>query len=252
MPGKEIQNVVPADGALAQSFDDNYIVEGAHIDVGLGEKIYKGEYVDFSRLLPKDKVFHDDGRLEIVNRGGQTYFVPMMERDNNATISNFSKWEQAFGVYSNLFFQANPGRSSELIQYNHIIFTASQTFLWDNVYNYDREFRMHGSNYPERSWAFILQQAWSMCLKDRITNFNSGTGVFNVNGSGGAGKSKKEICKRFNCGRCPAGRSCKYDHQCLGFSKFGHGLHICRNKPTTSSDQVSSAGSASSQTNPPK
>ena len=135
--------------------DDNYLVIGGHVDPVLRGKIIRGEYVDFARLLPKNRSYNDDGRLELVNRGGQTYFVPA-NRDLRA-ISNFHKWEQAFQIFSNIYTKEYPDRASELIQYNHIIFTVSSTYIWDNVYNYDREFRTHLSYYPERSWSIILQ-----------------------------------------------------------------------------------------------
>ena len=121
-----------------------------------------------------------------------------------------------------------PDRATELIQYNHIIFTAAQTFAWDNVYLYDKEFFMHLSNYPQRSWAVILQQAWSMYLKDCIWG-GSGNDEFK---SGGANskRGRHEPCKHFNKGLCTAGASCKYDHRCMvkECGKWGHGAHICR------------------------
>ena len=33
---------------------------------------------------------------------------------------------------------------------------------------YDKDFRLHMAKHPTRSWAIILQQAWSVWLKDRI------------------------------------------------------------------------------------
>ena len=147
--------------------DENYVAIGSHIDVGLREKIKRGEYVDFAKLLPKDKPSSsmDDQKLELVNKGGHMFFVPA-ERESG--ITNFHKWEQAFRVYSNIYTQEHPDRATELIQYNHVIFTASSSYQWQNVYLYDREFRTHLSYYPERNWGIILQQAWSMHLKDRI------------------------------------------------------------------------------------
>ena len=164
--------------------------------------------------------------MELINRGGLTYFVPVSERENSG-ITSFSKWEQAFGIFMNVYTQEFPNWSSELIQYNHINFTEASTYSWDNVYTYDKEFRLHMSRYPNRSWAAILQQAWTIYLKDRLRNDGH-----NFHGSGGmpSNKRKKDACKRFNKGLCTAGLSCKYDHQCLGCGKFGHGAHICRRK----------------------
>ena len=91
---------------------------------------------------------------------GRTYFVPATALDNSGGITNFSKWEQAFEVFSNIYTRRYPHRSSELIQYNRVIHTAALTYTWENVYLYDRDFRHHIAAYPNRSWAVILQQAW--------------------------------------------------------------------------------------------
>ena len=108
-----------------------------------------------------------------------------------------------------------------VIQYNHTIHSAAQAFQWDNVYRYNKEFCMHLSNFPIRSWGVILQQAWTMCMRDRL--------VFRQDDNHKPyKKGKKEVCKRFNKGLCTAGLSCKYDHRCLKCGKFGHGEHICQ------------------------
>ena len=71
-------------------------------------------------------------------------------------------------IFSNIFTKFHPHRVGELIQYNHVIYSISLTYTWENVYAYDKEFRMHIARHPERSWAIILQQAWSMRLRDRL------------------------------------------------------------------------------------
>ena len=162
-------------------------------------------------------------------QGGSTFFVPVADRDSSGSINSFNCWEQAFRAYSNVYTKFYPERATELIQYNQLIYTASQTFMWNNVYRYDKEFRIHLSNYPQRNWGVILQQAWSVYLKDRITPKFQDQQKSPVNG--GAGR-KKEICKRFNKGKCTKGYRCQFDHRCLKCGKFGHGEHICRNKTT--------------------
>ena len=154
------------------SVDDNYMVIGGHVDPIVQHKIINHEYIDFARLLPKGNRSSswDDNHMELVNKGGMTYFIPVADREMaSGGITNFNKWEQAFCVFSNVYTRAYPSRSSELIQYNHIIFTAMNTYVWDNVYTYDKEFCIHLSKFPQRSWLIILQQAWSMCLKDKIS-----------------------------------------------------------------------------------
>ena len=152
---------------LSSMVDERYLVIGSHLDPSLQEKIKTGQYLDFARLLPRDRPSYDENRMELINKGGQTFFVPAGDRDGSLAISNFHKWEQAFRIFSNVYLKQFPHKATELLQYNHIIFTASLSFAWHNVYTYDKEFRNHLATFPERSWGIILQQAWSMCLKDK-------------------------------------------------------------------------------------
>ena len=200
--------------------DEDYLVVGNHVEENIRERIENGEYVDFARLLPRDRLLmEEDNRMEIVNRNGKTFFVPATDQDTNS-ITNFSRWEQAFRVFSNIYTRRYPERSAELIQYNHIIHTAALTFTWENVYLYDRDFRLHLARYPRRSWSVILQQAWTMRLKDRNNR--------NDNSRNDRSKNRKDICWRYNRGKCSYGSSCKFDHRCGICGKFGHGAHICR------------------------
>ena len=66
----------------------------SHVDSITFGKVVRGEYVDFSKLLPKDKVLQEEeNKLEVVMRGGKTFWVLV---NKMANITNFSKWEQAF------------------------------------------------------------------------------------------------------------------------------------------------------------
>ena len=212
--------------------DEDYLVIGNYVDDVTRQRIEDGEYVDFSRLLPRDRIVNnDDNRMEIVNRNGRTFFVPAEETDSSTGITNFSRWEQAFRVFSNIYTRRYPHRASELIQYNHVIHIAALSYTWENVYLYDREFRLHIARYPHRSWAVILQQAWTMRLKDR--NSRNGTGTESSNGGrattdGSRSCNRRDHCWRYNAGRCTYGSSCKFEHKCAICNKYGHGAHNCR------------------------
>ena len=173
--------------------DENYMVVGAHLDRNLQSKIINSEYVDFSKLISRDQIGREDeNRNELVSRGGSTFFVPVADRLIGGGINNFSKWEQAFRIFANVYTKVFPHKASELIQYNHTIYTAAQNFSWENVYAYDKEFRIHISNFPQRCWSVILQQAWTMCLKDRVHRFDDGN---RGNGGNGGKKHWREACK---------------------------------------------------------
>ena len=233
------KNQIASNAVSTTSVDDNYMAVGGHIDSVLEEKIINFEYVDFSRLIPKDKITKvEDHRFELVVRGGSTFFAPVSEHETTS-IANFSCLKQAFRIYSNILTRVYHAKASELIQYNHTIYTAALSFVWDNVYQYDKEFRMHISKFPQRSWSVILQQAWSMCLKDRVKGPDD---IRTGGGSSGKPNRGKEPCRRFNQGKCYYGARCIFDHHCSvkKCGKFGHGDHICRlrNGEGTSSTDV--------------
>ena len=61
------------------------------------QKIVNHEYIDFARLVPKGKssAIEENHRMELINRGGATFFIPVHDRETSG-ITNFNKWEQAF------------------------------------------------------------------------------------------------------------------------------------------------------------
>ena len=209
--------------------DENYLVLGNHVDAVTRQKIVDGEYIDFAKLLPRDHVMiaEDLGqKMEVVNKDGHMYWVPATELTR---INSFAKWEQAFRIYSDIYGKGHPSRTTELIEYSHLIYTASLSYVWDNVYRYDIDFRLHMGMFPNRSWSIILQQAWSIRLKDKLKFNSSDTRNF-----GGAITPSKHddgwdnLCKRFNKGKCNFGPSCRFEHRCKYCRKFGHGMHVCR------------------------
>ena len=129
----------------------------------------------------------DMQKMVMVNKGGMSYWVPMSDKQNS--ISNYNKWDQAFRVYLDIYTSKYPECTSELIQYGHMIQTATFSYAWENVALYDREFRRHMERYPDHICGVILQQAWTMFLKDRVNGTPSNSNKFNNNHVGEAGST---------------------------------------------------------------
>ena len=217
--------------------DEEYSVVGNHLDESTISEIKRGDYVDFGKLLPRDCIaIEEDHRLQPIYKDGQVYWQPPMETGN---ISSYTKWEQAFKVYAKIYTKYHPQRALELIQYSHDIHSAFLTFIWENVYLYDKEFRLHLAKHPMRRWGVILQHAWNLKMKDRLGSSYSDNyqGDRNRNNQGAEGfrldrqnlRGKvAEPCKRYNRGKCNFGTGCKYEHRCSYCTKFGHGILVCR------------------------
>ena len=110
--------------------DEEYSIVGEHIDSNLRDRIVAGEYIDFARLLPRDRLaFQEDGqRMEMINKNGMSFWLPIRDRSEGARITNFQRWEQAFRMYSKIYTEKYPDKATELIQYNCIIHSASLSF----------------------------------------------------------------------------------------------------------------------------
>ena len=72
LPGNVQFNGMNADKSSA-AVDEFYIMVGANVDPNLEEKIKRGEYVDFRKLLTRDKAA-DENKLDLVFKGGTDIF----------------------------------------------------------------------------------------------------------------------------------------------------------------------------------
>ena len=76
--------------------DDNYQAVRSHLDIQTVKKIQEGEYVDFAKLLPKDRIENDqDDRMELVTKGGNLGFIPSSDKEKRK-ISLVFLWDGAF------------------------------------------------------------------------------------------------------------------------------------------------------------
>ena len=110
--------------------DETYQMVAAHVDSSTKIKIEQGKYVDFAKIIPKGRLRDaEDTRMEMINKRGQSYWVPVQDREVTL-INSLTKWEQAFRVYAEIYCNKHPRRATELIQYNHVISTAARSYTW--------------------------------------------------------------------------------------------------------------------------
>ena len=85
------------------------------------------------------------------------------------------------------------------------------------------------AEHPARNWGIILQQAWTLHMKEKLglnnANYRGSAGL--ANSSVSQRKSNGKNCWKYNRGKCTYGFGCKFEHRCGICNKFGHGAHIC-------------------------
>lgn len=216
-------------------YDAKHKSLGSHVDKAMQIKIVKNEYIELKDLLPprrKGRRFKDSKpAMHLINEGGHSKWV---KEDDDSFISSYKKWEEAFEIYASIYIKGYPHRANELYDYKHCIRDAANTYIWENVFDYDVEFRLHmASCKGNRSWSAKLDYEYSRFMKNLIQfRHDSGHGQTPANGGGTpathGNNRTREICRRYNKGRCSWGDRCRYLHICSVCKKRGHGAVICR------------------------
>ena len=210
--------------------DDDFFHVSCHIDKAIIAKIERGEFIDLEKLLQKKTLLepNNDKRLQLVNRDGESYFVPSVDKETK--INNVKKWEQAFRVYTTVYCKANPERSAEILQYADVINRAAQIFSWDNVAKYDYVFRQLMAAKPYRSWAKTYTQMWNMTLNEPIKKFQENNSS-NVSNNRNHNNNKKDnTCWRFNKNTCKFGSKCRFEHRCSYCGTMNHSALNCHKR----------------------
>ena len=229
--------------------DDDFFHIICHIDGSLKAKIRKGGYIDLEKLLQRPDVlnFKNEGKLELVHRNGESYFVPSV--DKSLKIDNIRKWEQAFRIYASVYCEANPTRSVEILQYIDVINNAAKVFTWENVARYDYIFRHLQESKPHRSWAKTYTQMWNVTLNEPKRS------VYETHNREHSSRKQdgQQICWKFNKNACNYGKKCRFEHKCSYCGSYNHGYWNCsrktggnnysknRNRRSSSSSRASSS-----------
>ena len=80
--------------------DEEYCTVRSHLDEALIGKIKRGEYVNFAKLLPRDKIaMEEDNRIQPIFKDGRVMWQTS-DQMHVGNVSSFHRWEQAFRVYS--------------------------------------------------------------------------------------------------------------------------------------------------------
>ena len=228
--------------------DDDFFHLTCHIDSTTREKIKRGEFVELVKLLikPEHQKFGNEGRMQLVYRNGESFFVP---HENNYKIDGIRKWEQAFRNYAAIYCEANPSRSVEILQYIDVINSAAPTFCWENVAKYDFIFRHLQAKKPHRSWAKTYTQMWNLTLNEPLRRANFDNNFQRNQNNSNKRKSSDNTCWRFNKGHCPFGKNCRFEHKCTYCWSTNHGNSRCNRRSSSKNESKPESRSSRHQSN---
>ena len=88
--GNDLDFVTPNQFMKMAVMDEDYLIVAAHVDENMERRIRNVDYIDFSRLLPRDRVqMQLENRVELINQNGHLTCAPL--KDNSVgNISSFA------------------------------------------------------------------------------------------------------------------------------------------------------------------
>ena len=132
------------------------------------ERIIKGEYIDFTTLLPKAML---SSSVEPDHPGSLTLQLPSGPSDftvhptvKGRKVTSFSSWMEAWNVYLAIRVDHTPSCAPSLIAYQRIITSASVSYSLQSWLNYDVQFRMLAASNPSLRWDTRHPDLWLQCL----------------------------------------------------------------------------------------
>lgn len=219
--------------------DNEFDPLAAEIDEITTQEMKTGKYVDLKKLLPKETFFEEeeeDCRYQLAEdkSGGPPKIVKAKSESERQGINSIKKWLVGINIYATAYCKQNPHKAPELFQYILDIQDAAVTYTWESVYVYDRVIRKLMDKNPGRRWNTPHVKYFNKLMKPK--NWNNGAG--NARRASDGFRPKREICWKYNKGKCQKGESCHRDHKCNFCGKFGHGEHVCRLKKKKDGDRA--------------
>ena len=134
------------------------------LDRNLEDKILRGEYIDFTLLLPdslsRPQVPEIQLRLDDSTPGSASPLS--MVRKRKPIIDNFHKWLDAYTAYVLVIVSSYPRRSLELLKYQQIISRAATKFKGLAFLSYDEQFRRRAAYDLTICWAQVDLELWTV------------------------------------------------------------------------------------------
>ena len=135
------------------------------LERNLADRILRGEYIDFTLLLPnsisQSQVPDLQFRLADLSPGPLGSPITMVHK-KKPTIDSFQKWIDTFTVYMVVIVSSYPQRSVELLNYQQIISLATTKFRGSAWLSYDEQFRRRVAHNLTRSWDHIDLELWAI------------------------------------------------------------------------------------------
>ena len=146
------------------------------IPARIQERIARGEYIDFTALLPKSMFGAPESQSQTLtlqlNSSGDNYSIQPPTATANKKITSFAVWMEAWNVYLAVCTSINPSRAPHLIAYQRIITSANSQHPLHAWLSYDMRFRTKAANDPSLRWDIRDLDLWLECFPGTSSQAN--------------------------------------------------------------------------------
>ena len=194
------------------------------------EKIRKGKYVSFSRLLEKS--------MPTMFSGGK---LPPTQGQRSRKVHDLASWLEAWNIYLPIRIAHDPSCALELATYQGILSSLFASFEASACIEYDRLFRHQAARDKSLRWDILKEDLFVFqATNAQRTPFRKVFARLGPQPDQGANReshtpSGVEICRRFNQTKCTLGENCRFAHKCWIKGCGGsHPAKGCSFKPRSS------------------
>lgn len=179
----------------------------------LRRKIRKGEFINFDKLLL------DPQKPPPLQNPKQSKSVKTTRQ-----VADLSSWLEAWNRYLCTRVACHPAMALELVKYQTLIIMFFSRHYPQQVVEYDKLFRQAAALDQTIRWDSIKEDIYVWALTQR-SNFRpisarlgpppgEGPATRATSDKASHTSAGKEICKRYNIGKCIRGEECVYAHVC--------------------------------------
>ena len=206
------------------------------LDRNLEDKILRGEYVDFTSLLPDSLARPQAPELQfrMEDSSPGSHFSPLtMVRRRKPTIDTFHKWVDAYTTYMLIIVAAHPRRSTKLLKYQQIISRAETQFQGLAWVTYDEQFRRRAANDLTISWDEVDLELWTVTFSGLAKPhcLTCCSPYHSQNDCPSADPSRRPsrgaVCFRFNRASGCTASTCHFPHVCRRCRSANHSILNC-------------------------
>ena len=204
----------------------------AHVPANVRGKVWAGEYVEMSSLLPGFRSSKPNLTLGLHLKGDNGLSVVCVSPKAKPEIKNFPQGVKAFHIYMSLYL-SQPIHYHEgpaLLKYIDTISYLSER--GGNWLTYDETFRalrsVEGWGW---GWDTTVSELWLRAAQTGIPKVSPANGGTPFQNKGAIRQSFPKPCFAFNKGQMCDMRSCQYQHKCRHCGA-GHPMSKCPTPPT--------------------